>query len=71
MEVLHPTPQEKELYNDLKKYYKYVYRCIQCSVIYGSDMPFDNYICPACSVISSNTKRRAGRNHGNENLPAL
>lgn len=33
---------------DLKKYYKYVYGCIKCHTVYGSDKEEKIKLCPNC-----------------------
>lgn len=40
--------KERELYEELKKIYKKVFRCEKCGNLYGSDSIRDNKTCPKC-----------------------
>lgn len=42
------TQKEKEIAEDLRKYYKHLKRCGVCNRIFGSDLKYSNKICPIC-----------------------
>lgn len=50
---------DKELFADLKGYFKFVNRCKKCNVLYGVDIITDNSLCPNHTPSNNNwTKRK-------------
>lgn len=43
------SEEEKELFRDLKQYYKKIKRCKNCGILYGSDREYKGKpLCPNC-----------------------
>jgi len=42
------TKKEKEIIKDLKRYYKYAYKCTSCKRIFGADKKGSKGLCPFC-----------------------
>lgn len=44
---------EKSMYSDLLKYYKFVFRCIGCKLLFGSDLAKHNGYCPRSTCLTN------------------
>jgi len=47
---------QQEQAKDLKQYYKLIYKCSKCGIIYGSDEKDLTKLCPDCMKKGGNKK---------------
>lgn len=58
MELTLLNKTQKELANDLLKFYKYVFICNRCGRVYGSDNKEKYKLCPICEIIIKKEKKK-------------